>query len=351
MASQEKPDRNGVDHVTIDEIAKRAGVSKTAVSRYLNNGYVSQEKKERIRAVIEETGYTPSRRAQDLRRGTSRTIGVILPQIDSEPIGRVVAGISQVLEEKGFQLLLANTHNSPERELSYLDYFKNDQVDGILFIASRLTPRHRQAIADGAVPVVVIGQKTDCAACVYHDEYASAHELAGLLLRSGRRKIGMLSVVQRDATDGTERIRGFCDALRQGGVSEETSWIVRAGFDMEGGYQACQALLREHPDVEALLCATDAAAVGALKCLREQGRRVPEDVAVAGISHGRLTELITPRLTTVHYYYKTSGAEAARMLLHILDTGVDAREQLRLGYRIVEQETTGQTDGDADTAS
>ena len=87
--------------MTIAEIAQRAGVSKTAVSRYLNNGYVSDEKKRRIRAVIEETGYTPSRQAQNLRRGNSQTIGVILPKIDSESISRVVAGISQVLEEKG----------------------------------------------------------------------------------------------------------------------------------------------------------------------------------------------------------------------------------------------------------
>lgn len=102
--------------MTIAEIAQRAGVSKTAVSRYLNSGYISQEKKEKIRAVIEETGYIPSRQAQNLRRGTSRMIGVILPKIDSESISRIVAGISQVLEEKGFQLLLANTENNIERK-------------------------------------------------------------------------------------------------------------------------------------------------------------------------------------------------------------------------------------------
>ena len=110
--------------MTIAEIAQRAGVSKTAVSRYLNSGYISQEKKEKIRAVIEEPGYIPSRQAQNLRRGTSRMIGVILPKIDSESISRIVAGISQVLEEKGFQLLLANTENNIEREISYLEYFK-----------------------------------------------------------------------------------------------------------------------------------------------------------------------------------------------------------------------------------
>ena len=106
--------------MTIAEIARRAGVSKAAVSRYLNSGYISSEKREAIRRVIEETGYVPSHQAQTLRTGKTRMIGVIVPRIDSESISRVVAGISQVLEAQGYRLLLANTDNRVEKELEYL---------------------------------------------------------------------------------------------------------------------------------------------------------------------------------------------------------------------------------------
>ncbi|MDR3766747.1 MAG: LacI family DNA-binding transcriptional regulator [Butyricicoccus sp.] len=321
--------------MTIAEIAQRAGVSKTAVSRYLNHGQVSEEKKARIRAVIDETGYIPSRRAQDLRRGHSRTIGVLLPKIDSEPIGCVVAGISDVLEKKGFQLLLANTGGRMEHELSYLDYFKNDQVDGILFIADRLTPRHRKAIAGGTVPVVLIGQKTEDVSCVYHDDYASVQKLTQLLLRDGRQRIAMLA--RHPGTLWAKRIQGFRDAVQAQGLSP---WIVYTGLGIEEGYAACQSLFEQHPDVQAILCVTDPIAVGALKYLREQGKRVPEDVAVAGMGHNRLSEVVVPRLTTVHYCYKTSGAQAARMLLEILEREADSCRQVELPYRIVEQEST-----------
>lgn len=106
--------------MTIAEIAKLAGVSRAAVSRYLNNGYISEEKKQKIKKVIEQTGYRPSLQAQTLRTKKSKLIGIVLPKINSETISRIVAGISQVLSEKGFQILLANTENNVQKELEYL---------------------------------------------------------------------------------------------------------------------------------------------------------------------------------------------------------------------------------------
>lgn len=326
--------------MTIAEIAARAGVSKTAVSRFLNNGYVSQEKRVCIAKVIEETGYIPSRQAQNLRRGTSRTIGVILPKIDSESISRIVAGISQVLEERGFQLLLANTQNDVERELSYLEYFKNDQVDGILFIATMLGKRHREAIRSSTVPIVMIGQKAEYASCVYHDDFACARELTGLLARGGRRRIGMLSVTPKDLAAGAARLGGFAQGLAEQGLAQAPQRIWQADFNMESGYHACGCLLERWPDTDAILCATDSIAVGAMRYLGERGIRMPADIALAGIGHSRLSEIISPKLTTAHYYFKTSGQEAARVLLEILDSELDLHKQLQLGYRIVEQETT-----------
>ncbi len=110
--------------MTIAEIAKLAGVSSAAVSRYLNNGYISDEKKQKIKQVIEQTGYRPSLQAQTLRTKKSKLIGIVLPKINSETISRIVAGISLILSEQGFQILLANTENSVEKELEYLSVFQ-----------------------------------------------------------------------------------------------------------------------------------------------------------------------------------------------------------------------------------
>ena len=118
--------------MTIKEIAKLAGVSSAAVSRYLNGGYVSDEKKEQIKKVIDETGYQPSAQARMLRTKKACLIGVVVPKINSESISRITAGIEKVLSERNYQMLLAGTDNTPAKEIEYMRLFENYPVDGII---------------------------------------------------------------------------------------------------------------------------------------------------------------------------------------------------------------------------
>ena len=132
--------------MNISEIAKLAGVSSAAVSRYFNNGYISEEKKEAIRKVVEQTGYRPSVQAQTLRTKKTKMIGVIVPKVASTSIGKIVEGILSVLNESGYQMLLAVTQNNPKKELEYLAAFNDKQVDGVIFAATILTAEHKRAL-------------------------------------------------------------------------------------------------------------------------------------------------------------------------------------------------------------
>ena len=171
--------------MTISEIAKLAGVSKACVSRYLNHGYVSEEKKQRIQKIIDETGYVPSRQAQVLRTGKSRQIGVILPKINSESISAMVAGISSVLNRNGFAMLLANTENNVDKELEYLELFQKGQVEGVIFFATMQNPKHRALLQNYPIPVVALSQKLEYLSCVYHNESDAARDITRVLLESG----------------------------------------------------------------------------------------------------------------------------------------------------------------------
>ena len=320
--------------MTIAEIASRAGVSKAAVSRYLNNGYVSSEKREAIRHVIEETGYVPSQQAQTLRTGKSRMVGVIVPRIDSESISRVVAGISRVLEQQGYRLLLANTDNNVKKELEYLEIFRGGNVDGVILIATMLSRAHRQALAALGSPAALIGQRMEGMTCIYHDDRGAAAALTRLLLGSDRRRIGYIGVTPRDKAAGAARRAGWQDAMQQAGQRADPLWMEQSDFSIDGGYAAAGRLLVRAPDLEGIFCATDSIAIGAKKRIEEGGRRIPDDIAIAGIGHSRLSELVRPRLATAHYYYQTSGEEAACDLLEMLEQGIDRKKQLMLGYEI-----------------
>ena len=144
--------------MNISEIAKLAGVSSAAVSRYFNNGYISEEKKEAIRKVVEQTGYRPSIQAQTLRTKKTKMIGVIVPKIASASIGKIVEGVLSVLNESGYQMLLAVTQNDPKKELEYLSAFNDKQVDGVILVATIFTPEHKRMLKKSSVPVVIVGQ-------------------------------------------------------------------------------------------------------------------------------------------------------------------------------------------------
>lgn len=325
--------------MTIAEIAKMAGVSRTAVSRYFNDGYVSEEKKSRIAEVVKKTGYQPSIQAQMLRTKKTKMIGVVLPKINSEAVSRIMAGISTAVAEKGFQILLANTENNIEKELEYLNVFKNNAVDGIIFIATIISKRHKALLKALEIPIVVVGQKVEFVSCIYHDDFYAAKQLTELMLQRGKAKIGYIGVTVKDKAAGLDRKNGYLEALKQYGIFIDEKMMTEGDFSMESGYEKMKWLIENNFELNGVFCATDSIAVGAMEYLKEIGKKIPDEISVVGIGHTKMSEVITPKLTTAHYYYKTSGIEAANMLLVLMKEEDSAVKELKLSSRIVLQET------------
>ena len=321
--------------MTISEIARMAEVSVSAVSRYMNGGYVSDEKKERIRKAIQETGYVPSAHAQTMRTKRTKVVGVVIPKINSESISRVVAGISEELSQAGYELLLGNTGNNQEQELRYLRIFDQNRVDGIIFIGTMMNKEHEKLLKSIQVPVVLLGQQESYISCVYHDDYHAAKEMASLLAAGPHKKIGFLGVPARDKAVGKDRYQGFCDALQEAGIPVEDNRVLQGEFTLESGYENARTLMEQAPDTDALFCVTDTIAIGAMKYLREIGKQIPEDVSLVGIGDTRMSEMMTPPLTTAHYYYKTSGMEGAKILLEKLKNPDLPDKKMMLGYEII----------------
>lgn len=326
--------------MNIAEVAKLAGVSPAAVSRYLNQGYLSQEKKEAIRKVIEETGYRPLAQAQALRTRKTKTIGVVLPKIDSFSIGSIMVGIDSVLEQRGFQILLADTHNDPARELEYLDGFDDQRVDGVIHIGTVLTSKHIAALKKSRVPVVVAGQHLAGVSCVYHDDYHAFYDMTRLMIDKGCRKLGFIGALPQDKAVGQERSRAYCDAVRDAGLGEQAGHTAVANFSISSGREKAQELLEAYGSLDALICATDSMAAGALQYLKKQGIRVPEDIRVSGQGGSDLCEVTVPTITTIRYYYKESGENAAALLLERLENPDAPAKEVKLGYAIVENESS-----------
>ena len=326
--------------MTIKEIAQMAGVSSAAVSRYLNGGSLSQQKRDVIRDVIQRTGYRPDAAAQMLRSKVTDYTGVIVPKINSDAVSRVTAGITQVLSQRGYLCLLANTSGEPEQELAYLELFQDRSVAGIILMATVLPPRHQEMLKACTVPLVVAGQQCEGVPCVYHDDYNAARELTGRLIQRGRRKLVYIGVTEQDIAVGLHRKQGMRAALTEAGLNPDIPCTI-SNFTADGGRRAMEELLQAHPDLDGVMCSTDLIAIGAMEALRAAGKELPRDVSVAGIDDSWAGAHITPRLTTAHFYYEECGAEAARMLLSMVDqkdSDLPVRQTM-MGYTVVERDS------------
>ncbi len=326
--------------MTMKELAKLAGVSPASVSRYLNGGSLSAEKREVIRRAIEKTGYQPDLAAQMLRTRTTDLVGLVVPKLDSESVSRLAAGATAVLSREGYLCQFGVSDNDPEKELSYLQLFQNRTLAGIILMGTVMTPELESFLRSAAIPVVVAGQRFDGVCCVYHDDFCASRELARLVVARGRTRIGYIGATEQDAAAGVARRMGVQAAMEEAGLDPDSLVTEISGFEVSDGRAAAVRLLNRAPALDAVICATDRMAFGAMQVLESLGRRIGEDVSLTGIGDSGTGELVKPNLTTAHFYYRTCGETAARMLLDLMraDGPVPVRQTM-LSYTIKERES------------
>ena len=327
--------------MTIKEVARIAGVSPAAVSRYINGGSISPEKSERVRRAIEETGYRPNPMAQTMRTGRINQVGIIVPRLYSDSVSQITAGASRKLFEQGYMTLLGCTEHDSETELRYMQTMQESQVSGIILMGAVLTTEIAEAIRSSRVPVVITGQNFEEFPCVYHDDFHAVRDLTSLLIKRGRRRIVMIGAIEKDIAAGLNRRRGAEQALLDAGLDPSGMVYEVSTFEAKGGKEAMERLLQRCPDLDGVICATDTMAMGAMKALREAGRDIPGDVSMVAVGDSWVDTVSTPALTTAHLFFRQCGEEAAELLLDLIDRDPDSASaqvrQIRLQYDIMER--------------
>ncbi|VBB09825.1 laci bacterial regulatory protein hth signature [Lucifera butyrica] len=320
---------------TISDIAKLAGVSKSTVSRHLNGGYVSSEAKEKIETVIARTGYEPNAFAQNLKAKQSNFIGVIVPRLDSYAAARTLIGIDEKLKQHNYQMLIANTGLSREREIESLYSLAKQKVAGIILLATEVSARHQTAIDSIKVPVVLMGQEHSKYYCVTYDDFNAAYELARYVIARGHRKIAYLGVTETDIAVGVRRKAGFRKAAGEAeglDISYHTT-----SFAIEDAIDAAARIIREtRPSL--LFCATDNIALGAMKSVFSQGLKIPADISVVGFGDYNVSAVVHPGLTTARFDYYQAGFTAAGNLVRLLQ-GETVQRLIVCDYQIIERES------------
>ncbi|OLF06135.1 LacI family transcriptional regulator [Actinophytocola xinjiangensis] len=326
--------------VTIAEVARRARVSKTTVSRVLNNkGDVDATTAIRVREVIAATGYTPSAGAVGLARGRTQTVGMLVPGLTWPWMGDVLQGVADVLEARGYGLLLNTMNRGPDSLAQFARHVSANAFDGLLLVEPPDTLSYITSLHESGLPVVMIDDRGHhpgfpSVATSNHD---GAAEAAAHLLATGRTSIAMV-------TGPTEfgcvrdRAAGLRTHLASTDHPLDPGLLVEGDFTRGGGQAAVSDLLTRDIPFDAVFAHNDLMAVGVLDGLRAAGRAVPEDVAVIGFDDISIAAHTQPALTTVRQPSREMGEAAATMLLdnltgtalpdapHVVPTSLVVRE-------------------------
>lgn len=332
--------------VSIDEVARRAGVSTATVSRALSGrGQVSEASRKRVLQAAEALGYVVSSRASSLASGRTNNVGVIVPFLDRWFFSTVLSGVSSALMRAGYDITLYNiTADAAVRREVFSTFLRRQRVDAVIAVSIELDEAETEQLQALGLPVIAIGGPNPKLDTLTVDEIAVARLATEHLLALGHRDIAHIGANPEFDLDfhiPTHRRQGFERALADAGITVNPNFLEPADFTIEGGFRAGKQLLgRPGPRPTAIFAASDEMAVGAILAARDLGFRVPEDLSVIGIDGHELGEFF--RLTTVDQFPLGQGERAAAHILRQLsDAGAEpARGQGELPFDLVVRATT-----------
>ncbi|MHB9094676.1 MAG: LacI family DNA-binding transcriptional regulator [Eubacteriales bacterium] len=327
--------------ITIDEIARLAGVSKTTVSRVLNNKPdVKPETRELILNFISKYGYQPNAFAQAISLQKSQTVGLIIPYnadyIFSNPFySEVIRGVSTETTRRGYHLLLCYTH-----EENYVGIYKQRRVEGFIIISPGSI--HKEIIrklSQIGAPFVTTSQISgeDGLNYVDIDNFYGAGLAIEHLISLGHQKIGFICG-QEYLTSSKDRMSGYVSALKKYNLPFQDSLVKRGDGSIESGYQKMFELIDQ--DVTAVFVYCDIMAMGAVKAIKEKNLKIPYDISVVGFDDIPLAQIIEPPLTTIKQPAYEKGESAASMLIDLVE-GKEAVGNKILPVDIVVRKSTG----------
>jgi len=275
--------------VSIDEVARLAGVSTATVSRALSGrGHVSAATRARVEAATESLGYVVSASASSLASGRTRNIGVLVPFLDRWFFSTVLNGVASALMRRGYDITLYNlTADADVRRSIFETFLRRQRVDGVIAVSIELGPEETARLSELDLPVIAIGGPNPRLSTLTVDDVAVARLATEHLLALGHRDIAHIGASPQFDLDfhiPTHRRQGFEQAMADAGIPARPALYEPADFTIEGGFRAAKQLLgKPGGRPTAIFAASDEMAIGALLAARELGYRVPEDLSVVGI--------------------------------------------------------------------
>ena len=333
-------------HLTLEEIARLSGVSRSTVSRVINQQpNVSQDVRQRVQAIIQDTGYQPNLAAQTLVSKRSWMIGLVLPRSVSsfftDPyFPRLLQGIAQGCNQYDYTLGLFLVGSKEDEEKILPRVSRKGMLDGVLIQSGQIGDQLIDRMVKLDLPMVVVGSPlhTDQVSYIDVDNVSGVYNAVLHLIRLGYQRIGTITGLSGGAASA-DRLEGYRKALIERGRNPEQSLITEGDFTEAGGYYAMQQLLPARPD--AVFAASDLMAIGAMRAVREAGLKIPQDVAFVGFDDVPVATYANPQLSTIRQPIARFGRNAVEILIDLIDNGINPARRIIMDTELIIRESCG----------
>ncbi|NLZ54132.1 MAG: LacI family transcriptional regulator [Thermoanaerobacteraceae bacterium] len=306
--------------ITIKDVAKRAGVSASTVSRALSGKIpVSEETKKKVMKAVKELNYQPNVFAQGLKDGKSKTLGLLIPNVRDLIFPSAILGIEDTANKYGYTVVLCNTDEDIEREKFYINSLRKRLIDG--FIISTARPGHKHLLelkTEGFPMVFLIRQISDNVDTVTADNFNGAYDATNYLLSRGLENIALITG-SSDILLYRERFEGYKKALQEANIPLNREIILDDIYGWKDSYKAMSMLLKKGFRPDAVFATSDPKAIGVIRAIKDYGLSVPDDISVMGFDDLDMVALLDPPLTTVSQPFYDMGVEACERLIRLIE--------------------------------
>jgi DNA-binding LacI/PurR family transcriptional regulator len=307
--------------VTIKDVARRAGVSHTTVSRaLLGNSLISAATSERVRRIAMEMGYRPSAAARSLKTNRSEVLGVIVSSIDDPYFSEVLQGIENTAQQAGYSLFIGASQKDTQREHAIVQAMVEHRVEGVIICSSSFTAQQAHDFGEYGVPIVAVNNQAaeDYRYSIYHDDVAGSRQVTAHLIRLGHRTIAYIGNAASGRTN-QDRLLGFREEMRSVDCPVGPDYVQLIEYGAESAIErAVRACIGLDPRPTAIVCYNDMMAIEAMNVLHRLGLDVPADVSITGFDNIVFSAYTRPALTTFDQPKRFIGEEAGRLLLSLL---------------------------------
>lgn len=317
-----------MEKITIFDVADKAGVGKSTVSRVLNNDpSVKEETKQRVLEVIKELNYTPSTSARGMRATNSRVLGIIATRLDSPSEIRAIRGMLEIIYGKGYDVVLVESLFDDKKTKEHISMFVNKKVEGIIIFA--ISGVKYDYLKNVKIPVVMMAQEVEGFPSIVNDDYGAIEKVVNYFYNESFRKIAYLGVDLKDKTTGLKRYKAYEDFVNKYSLENISLF---GDFSYKKAYELTKEILEKNPEV--IVCATDNLAMGVRKYLSEKGI---ENIKVSGVGNNELMEFLYKNHISVNLSYKQAGIKAAELVFDLINN-IETEKLFTMNSELIKSE-------------